>query len=39
MRELTYHNSLVIKRPNTNVEISLGKEIKELKADMYKNIV
>lgn len=39
MRKLTYHNILVNERPETNVEMSLGKGVKEQKADKYSNIV
>lgn len=39
MRKLTYCNILVNKRPETNFEMSLGKGMKEQKADIYSNIV
>lgn len=39
MRELTYHNILVNKRPKTNVERSLGNGIRKQKAAVYSNTV
>lgn len=39
MRELTYHNILVNKRPKTNVERSFRNGIRKQKAAIYSNIV